>query len=125
MGSPIIVVECFVCERVEYVMDDPQKLEALRLEGWYIPADAEPDDDGFLFGKCPLHAPKGGNLFVRKLRSGGLHDEAIAQGCGCPEHENIYGRGWYVIKGGTVCFWVAAGCPLHDAGEKAIETKIA
>jgi len=36
---------------------------------------------------------------------------AIARGCACPRMDNRYGRGVTVAH--DLCFYVAAGCPVH------------
>lgn len=40
-------------------------------------------------------------------------DAAKRRGCTCPVIDNHYGRGW-PHKGHTA-FYIAEGCPLHDA----------
>jgi len=50
--------------------------------------------------------------------------EAIALGCKCPVLDNAHGRGYLGgVKDGSgkTVFVFTVGCPVHDAGRKALE----
>ncbi len=43
-------------------------------------------------------------------------NEALAQGCTCPESVNHHGRGFYFSgEPETTYFYYTVGCPLHKA----------
>ena len=47
-------------------------------------------------------------------------DEAIAAGCTCPVLDNAHGKGYYGKAG---VFVYTVGCPVHDPGRLAIQSK--
>ena len=50
--------------------------------------------------------------------------EAMALGCKCPVLDNAHGRGYLGgVKDGSgeTVFVFTVGCPVHDAGRKALE----
>lgn len=45
-------------------------------------------------------------------------DEAMRLGCTCPVLDNYHGRGLPYPGMEGAAFWIAGGCPIHDAEEE-------